>query len=129
MKLVSILYIFLSLGICVIRAESPIAVRVMTDGFNCKEGIIIADQVREIVQLDTLLRSFNKADSTYIIVEITSYQDGGTAVINAEFATVSPIQKNELDYKYTRRLVSKTLVDMKEISTNIVEKVHLIRKN
>jgi hypothetical protein len=129
MKFISILYIFLSLSICAIGAESPIAVRVMTDGFNCKEGIIIADQVREIVQVDTLLRSFNMADSTYIIVEITSYQDGGTAVINAGFATVSPIQKSELEYKYTRRLVSKTLVDMKKISANIIEKVHLIRKN
>lgn len=109
--------------------ELPVPVRVMTDGFNCKEGIIIADQVREIVQADTLLRNFDKADSNYIIVEITSYQDGATAVINAGFAVVTPLQQNKLDYKFRRRLVSKTLVDMKEISNNIIEKVHMIRTN
>ena len=36
---------------------------------------------------------------------------------------------NKLDYKYTRRLISKTLLDMMEISLNIVDKVYLIRKN
>jgi len=129
MKIISILVLFLILVLSVEGKESSVAVRVLTDGFNCKEGIIIADQVRDIVQTDTLLHSFNKNDSTYIIVEITSYQDGGTAVINAGFATVTPIQKSKLEYKFTRRLVSKTLVDMKEISANIVDKVHLIREN
>jgi hypothetical protein len=104
-------------------------VRVLTDGFNCKEGIIVADQIRELVGSDSILQAYTQEDSSYIIVEITSFNDGGTAVINAGFATVTPLQRNDLDYKFTRRLVSKTLVDMKEISLNIVEKIHLIRKS
>jgi len=109
--------------------EIQTPVRVFTDGFNCKEGVIVADQIRELVETDSLLLTYNQLDSSYIIVEITSYNDGGTAVINAGFATVTPLQKSELDYRFTRRLVSKTLVDMKEISLNIVEKIHLIRKS
>jgi hypothetical protein len=104
-------------------------VRVITDGFNCSEGVVIADQIRELVENDTLLKSYSDIDSIYIVVEITSFRDGGTAVINAAFATVTPLQKSQLDYKFTRRLVSKTLVDMREISANILEKIHLIRKN
>ena len=104
-------------------------VRIITDGFNCSEGVVIADQIRELVENDTLLKSYTETDSAYIIVEITSFRDGGTAVINAAFATVTPLQKSPLDYKFTRRLVSKTLVDMREISANILEKIHLIRKN
>ena len=103
-------------------------VRVITDGFNCSEGVVIAEQIRELVKNDTLLKSYTNIDSTYIVVEITSFRDGGTAVINAAFATVTPLQKSRLDYKFTRRLVSKTLVDMREISANILEKIHLIRK-
>jgi hypothetical protein len=129
MKIMLSLWIFHLLIFYVPGNNSTIAVKVMTDGFNCKEGIVIADQVRSLVEADSLLRMFNKNDSTYIIVEITSYQDGGTAVINAGFSMVTPIQKNKLDYKYSRRLVSKTLVDMRNISTNIVDKVHLIRKH
>ena len=129
MKNLLVIVFVLSLALTVIGEVSRMPVRVMTDGFNCKEGIIIANQVRELVETDTLLRAYDQDDSTYIIVEITSYQDGGTAVINAGYATVTPIQKNKLDYKFARRLVSKTLVDMREISVNIVDKVHLIRKN
>jgi hypothetical protein len=109
--------------------EIKTPVRVLTDGFNCKEGVIVADQIRELVNEDSLLQSFTTGDSSFIIVEITSFTDGGTAVINAGFATVTPLQKSDLDYKFTRRLVSKTLVDMREISINIIEKIHLIRKS
>jgi len=109
--------------------ESTIPVRVLTDGFNCKEGIIVADQIRDLVKVDSLLQSYSRSDSSYIIVEITSFNDGGTAVINANFATVSPLQRSDLNYKFTRRLVSKTLVDIKEISRNILDKIHLIRKS
>ena len=109
--------------------ENSTPVRVLTDGFNCKEGVIVADQIRELVETDSLLLTYSQSDSSYIIVEITSFNDGGTAVINAGFATVTPLQRNNLDYKFTRRLVSKTLVDMKDISLNIVEKIHLIRKS
>jgi len=109
--------------------DSPFPVRIMTDGFNCKEGIIIADQIRTLVKSDTLLRNYDQTDSTYIIVEITSYQDGGTAVINAGFSKITPLQKFKLDYVFTRRLVSKTLVDMQEISANVIDKIHLIHKN
>ncbi len=127
-KLLAFVFV-ISLVFTVIGEDARLPVRVMTDGFNCKEGIIIANQVREIIESDTLLRAFNQDDSTYIILEITSFQDGGTAVINAGFATVNPLQKSMLDYKFTRRLVSKTLTDMNEIASNIVDKVHLIRKN
>jgi len=129
MKNLLIIIFVLSLTLAVIGEVSRVPVRVMIDGFNCKEGIIIANQVREIVGTDTLVRAYDQDDSTYIIVEITSYQDGGTTVINAGFAKVTPIQINKLDYKFTRRLVSKTLIDMMEISLNIVDKVYLIRKN
>lgn len=129
MKSLLIVAFILTLVLTVNGDLSVLPVQVMTDGFNCKEGIIIADQVRDIIQSDTLLTSYIKTDSVYILVEITSYQDGGTAVINAGFATVSPIQKSKLDYKFRRRLVSKTLVDMKEIAANIVDKIHVIRKN
>ena len=104
-------------------------VRVITDGFNCAEGIIVADQIRELVAGDSLLKSYASGDSSYIVVEITSFRDGETSVINAAFAIVTPIQKNDLDYNFTRRLVSKTLDDMREISQNILEKIHLIRKS
>jgi hypothetical protein len=63
--------------------ESTIPVRVLTDGFNCKEGVIVADQIRNLVEADSLLQTYNQSDSSYIIVEITSFNDGGTAVINA----------------------------------------------
>jgi hypothetical protein len=109
--------------------EIPTPVRVLTDGFNCKEGVIVADQIRDLVDVDSILQTYTKNDSSYIIVEITSFNDGTSAVINAGFATVTPLQRSELDYKFTRRLVSKTLIDMKEISINIVEKIHLIRKS
>jgi len=109
--------------------ENVTPVRVLTDGFNCKEGVIVADQIRDLVSVDSLLQTYNKSDSSYIVVEITSFNDGGTAVINANFATVSPLQRSELDYKFTRRLVSKTLADMKVISRNILDKIHLIRKS
>jgi hypothetical protein len=105
-----------------------IPVRVITDGFNCTEGVIIADQVRDLVKEDSLLQIYSKSDSAYIIVEITSYRDGGTSVINAGFSRVTPLQKSKLDYTFTRRLITQTLEQMKEISKNILEKIHLIRK-
>jgi len=126
MKLFSILLLLYVNGI---TQESQTPVRVLTDGFNCKEGVIVADQIRELVNEDSLLQAFSTGDSSFIIVEITSFTDGGTAVINAGFATVTPLQRSDLDYKFTRRLVSKTLSDMREISMNIVEKIHLIRKS
>ena len=123
-------YLFLSLiFISGFSQESQTPIRDLTDGFNCMEGVIIADQIRDLVDADSILYACTRDDSTYIIVEITSYSDGGTSVINAGFATVTPLQKNDLDYKFTRRLVSKTLIDMKEISSNIVDKIHLIRKS
>lgn len=126
MKLYFILILFCLNGYA---QDGTTPVRVLTDGFNCKEGVIVADQIRDLVEADSLLQTYNQSDSSYIIVEITSFNDGGTAVINAGFAEVTPLQKSELDYKFTRRLVSKTLIDMKEISLNIVEKIHLIRKS
>jgi len=126
MKIYLLLLFFLLNGYGQNHATS---IRVLTDGFNCKEGVIVADQIRELVGSDSILQTYTQEDSSYIIVEITSFNDGGTAVINAGFATVTPLQKYDLDYKFSRRLVSKTLVDMKEISINIVEKIHLIRKS
>ena len=105
-----------------------VPVRVITDGFNCTEGVIVADQVRDLVKEDSLLQIYSKSDSSYIIVEITSYRDGGTSVINAGFSRVTPLEKSELDYTFTRRLITQTLEQMKEISKNILEKIHLIRK-
>lgn len=106
-----------------------VPVRVITDGFNCSEGIIVADQVRDLVKQDSLLQTYEKSDSSYIIVEITSYRDGKTSVINAGFSRVTPLQKSNLDYTFTRRLVTQTLEQMREISKNILQKIHLIRKD
>jgi hypothetical protein len=122
-------FIFIFLLITASAAQEKMAtVRILTDGFNCREGIIVADQIREMVTVDSLLKSYAPDDSNYIVVEITSFKDGSTVVINAAFSTVTPIQKNKLDYQFTRRLVSSTLGQMHEISYNIIEKIHLIRK-
>ncbi len=107
--------------------ETPLSVRVMTDGFNASEGIIVADQIRDFVLADSLLRTYIENDSSYVIVEIRSFRDGGTTVITADFSSVTNQGKNKLDYQYSRRLVSQTLLDIKEISKNIVEKIHLIQ--
>ena len=122
-------FLFIFLFTMASYAQEKLAtVRVMTDGFNCREGIIVADQIRKMVTVDSLLRSYSPSDSIYIVVEITSFKDGNTAVINAAFSTITPIQKSKLDYQFTRRLVSSTLEQMREISVNIMEKIHLIRK-
>jgi hypothetical protein len=107
--------------------EAPLSIRVMTDGFNASEGIIVADQIRDLVLTDSLLCPYNENDSSYVIVEIRSFRDGGTTVITADFSLATIQGKNKLDYQYSRRLVSKTLLDIKEISKNIVEKIHLIQ--
>ncbi|TFH01316.1 MAG: hypothetical protein E4H13_05240 [Calditrichales bacterium] len=110
------------------KPAEPMPVFVVTNGFNCSEGIIVADQIRVLVESDSLLLTRQSADSSYITVEITSYADGETSVINAGFTRVTPIQKNKYDYFYTRRLVTRTLEEAKNISVNILEKIHLIRE-
>lgn len=129
MQKITVAMIMLVFTLVSFAKEEQKAVRIMTDGFNCSEGIVIANQIRDMVNADSLLKSYTSGDSTYIIVEITSFKDGSTSVINASFSTVTPLQKNKLDYHFTRRLVSNTLTDMKEISFNILEKIHLIRKS
>jgi hypothetical protein len=113
----------------VLADDSNMAVRVMTDGFNCKEGIIIADEVRSLVEEDSLLSNYTSTDSLYLIIEITSFQDGSSAVIKASFSKVTPLQTFRLDYTFSRRLVSRTLAEMRKISANILDKVHVIRTN
>ena len=127
MKISFFIFLLILLLTPALATDTTFAVRVMTDGFNCKEGIIIADQIRTLVQTDTLLRTYDKIDSAYILVEIRSYQDGGTTVINAGFSEITPLQKFKLDYMFSRRLLSKTLGDMWDISMNILDKIHLIR--
>jgi len=129
MKIPRLFLIFLLLAGSVLGNDSTMPVRVMTDGFNCKEGIIIADEVRSLVKEDSLLRNYTTTDSLYLIIEITSFQDGSSAVIKASFSKVTPLQTFRLDYIFSRRLVSRTLEDMREISVNILDKVHIIRIN
>ncbi|MFN2128388.1 MAG: hypothetical protein ACK2TU_11070 [Anaerolineales bacterium] len=129
MKTPQMFFLFILVAGSVFADESGMPVRVMTDGFNCKEGIIIADEVRSLVETDSLLRNYTNTDSLYLVIEITSFQDGSSAVIKASFSKVTPLQTFRLDYVFSRRLVSRTLADMLEISANILDKVHVIRTN
>ena len=110
-------------------SDTILPVKVITDGFNCKEGIIVADELRALVKDDSLLKTCALKDSSYLIIEITSYQDGPTVVVHAAFSKATLLQTFKLDYVFSRRLVSRTLQEMQEISANIVEKVHVIRNN
>jgi len=129
MKIAQMIFLFLLAAGSVFADDSGMPVRVMTDGFNCKEGIIIADEVRALVKADSLLRNYTNTDSLYLVIEITSFQDGSSAVIKASFSKVTPLQTFRLDYIFSRRLISKTLADMREISSNILDKAHVIRNN
>ena len=127
-------YFILSLLVVILSANTSKAidktqsVKVITDGFNNESGIVIANEVRGLIDSDSLLCQKSRGDSIYLVVEIYSWKDGNSSMIKAEFARVSPLGRDDIKYQYVRRLIPETLEEMRVLASNIVDKVRLIQQ-